>query len=380
MTKSRSSTKATDISQRSFPTSAPAAGTGIASTAGCSPTRHRAFSRTVPSDRRRSSIRRRTAGGMRRGRASRCAGQVFYEMHVGTFTPEGTWRAAMEQLPHLQGDRHHGHRSDAGGRVPRTIRLGIRRRVSRTRRRDLYGTPDDFRAFVDRAHQLGLGVILDVVYNHLGPSGCVHREYAQGYFTEQYDNEWGDALNFDGPDAAPVREYFTANAAYWIDEFHLDGLRLDATQSIHDRSPDHLVCRRRHAVRVEAAGAREIIIVAENERQDTSSPASGPRAWRDRRAWNDDFHHSAVVAMTGRREAYYSDHRGHAAGVHLGGEARLPVSGSAVRLAEAAARHAHRWHPAGGVRELHREPRPDRQLRQTARDSIGVCRRDATAR
>ena len=93
-----------------------------------------------------------------------------------------------------------------------------------------YGTPDDFRSFVDHAHATGLGVILDVVYNHLGPDGCVFGRYARSYFARVYENEWGDALNFDGPDAQPVRDYFASNAAYWIDEFQLDGLRLDATQ------------------------------------------------------------------------------------------------------------------------------------------------------
>ncbi len=104
------------------------------------------------------------------------------------------------------------------------------------RRRTLYGTPDDFRRFVDAAHATGLGVILDVVYNHLGPAGNYLRMFSPAYFTDRYENEWGESINFDGDDAGPVREFFICNAGYWIDEFHLDGLRLDATQSIHDRS------------------------------------------------------------------------------------------------------------------------------------------------
>ena len=133
----------------------------------------------------------------------------------------------------------------------------------------LYGRPDDLRRFVDAAHGLGLGVILDVVYNHFGPDGNYLACFSDGYFTDAYENEWGDAINFDGPDAGPVREFFTANAAYWIDEFHFDGLRLDATQSIHDGSQEHVIaaidarrsrcCRRtvdrRH--RRERAAARE---------------------------------------------------------------------------------------------------------------------------
>ena len=174
----------------------------------------------------------------------------------------------------------------------------------------LYGGPDDLRAFVDGAHSHGLGVILDVVYNHLGPSGCVHREYADAYFTRHHENEWGDAINFDGPDSAPVREYFTANAGYWIDEFHFDGLRLDAVQSIHDRSRDHVVSGVARCAR-DAARGRPVVVIMEHEAQETrflrapSHGGSGVDA-----AWNDDFHHSAIVAMTGRAEAYYSDHHG----------------------------------------------------------------------
>jgi maltooligosyltrehalose trehalohydrolase len=99
----------------------------------------------------------------------------------------------------------------------------------------LYGHPDDFRRFVDRAHALGLGVILDVVYNHLGPDGNNLKQFSEHYFTDRYANEWGDAINFDGEQSGPVREFFLTNAAYWIDEYHLDGLRLDATQQIYNR-------------------------------------------------------------------------------------------------------------------------------------------------
>ena len=103
----------------------------------------------------------------------------------------------------------------------------------------LYGRPNDARAFVDRAHSLGLGVILDVVYNHLGPDGNYLGDFSKDYFTKKYENDWGGALNFEGP--APAREYFVENAGYWIDEYHFDGLRLDATQDIHDASPAHVL-------------------------------------------------------------------------------------------------------------------------------------------
>ncbi len=236
-------------------------------------------------------------------------GQIMYELHLGTFTAEGTWRAAAEQLPELsrigvtvvelmpvaEFPGHFGWGYD--GVFP----------FAPTR---LYGSPDDFRAFVDRAHQLGMAVILDVVYNHFGPDGCVFRQYAPQYFAEQYANEWGEGLNFDGDCSAPVREYFSTNAAYWIDEYRLDGLRLDATQSMHDRSEDHVIALIARTARM-AAGDRRIILVAENESQHTRivrPPEEG--GYGLDALWNDDFHHSAVVALTGQREAYYTDHWG----------------------------------------------------------------------
>src|SRR5262249_22797389 len=174
----------------------------------------------------------------------------------------------------------------------------------------LYGSPDDFRRFVDRAHAVGLGVILDVVYNHLGPDGNYLREFAQDYFTERYTTDWGAAINFGGENAGPVREYFIANAGYWIDEYHLDGLRLDATQNIYDLSDDHILAAVTRRARSCARG-RSIIIVAENESQETiliRPPEQG--GYGIDALWNDDFHHSAIVAMTGRKEAYYMDYLG----------------------------------------------------------------------
>ena len=235
-------------------------------------------------------------------------GQVLYELHVGTFTRQGTWHAAIERLPGLTRTGITAVEVMPLAEFPGRFGWGYDGVFPYAPTR-LYGTPDDFRLFVDAAHAEGLGVILDVVYNHLGPAGCVHREYAQEYFSSGYDNEWGDALNFDGRHADPVREYFIANAGYWIDEFHLDGLRLDAIQSIHDRSPDHIVAAVSRRAR-QAAGERSIIVVAENEQQQTHLLRMEPSRGGLDAEWNDDFHHSAVVALTGRREAYLSDHYG----------------------------------------------------------------------
>jgi maltooligosyltrehalose trehalohydrolase len=230
---------------------------------------------------------------------------VLYELHIGTFTPAGTWRAAMDRLPHLLETGITTIELMPVAEFPGRFGWGYDGVLFFAPTR-LYGTPDDFRAFVDRAHTLGLGVILDVVYNHFGPSGSVVREYSPAYFTESYDNEWGDALNFDGECSPAVREFVVANAGYWIDEFHLDGLRLDATQSIHDRSAQHVVAALTARAR-EAAGERRIIVVAENEPQEARyvRPPEQDGYGLDA-MWNDDFHHSAIVAVTGRAEAYYS--------------------------------------------------------------------------
>jgi maltooligosyltrehalose trehalohydrolase len=173
-----------------------------------------------------------------------------------------------------------------------------------------YGTPDDLRRLVDRAHALGMAVILDVVYNHLGPSGNYLRDYAKSYFSTRYENEWGDPLNFDGPDAGPMRELFIANAGYWIREFHMDGLRLDATQQMFDASTPSILVEITRAVRA-AAGDRRTYVLAENEPQDARllRPEDEGGYGMDA-VWNDDFHHSAHVVLTGRAEAYYSDYRG----------------------------------------------------------------------
>ncbi len=204
----------------------------------------------------------------------------------------------------------------------------------------LYGRPDDFRRFVDRAHALGLGVILDVVYNHLGPSGNYLRAFAPAYFSQRYDNEWGDAINFDGADAAPVREYFTANAGYWIDEFHLDGLRLDATQQIFDSSADHILRVIGARVR-DAARGRSTIVVAENEPQDTRlvRPVAEGRI-RTGRLVERRFSPQRDGRADRPRRGVLHGHARRAAGVRLGREIRVPVPGAALQLAAAAAGHA----------------------------------------
>ena len=237
------------------------------------------------------------------------AGQVIYEMHVGTFTSEGTCAAAMEQLPELARLGITVVELMPVAEFPGRFGWGYDG-VDLFAPTRLYGSPDALRAFVNRAHELGLGVILDVVYNHIGPDGNYLKEFSPDYFTDRYANEWGDALNFDGENSGPVREFFISNAGYWIDEFHMDGLRLDATQQIFDNSSEHVLTAISRRVRTAGKG-RGCYIVGENESQhswlarDPTDNGNGLDA-----LWNDDFHHVARVAMTGRKEAYYADYEG----------------------------------------------------------------------
>jgi maltooligosyltrehalose trehalohydrolase len=236
-------------------------------------------------------------------------GQVIYELHVGTFTPQGTWAAAEDKLPWL---------ADFGITLIELMPVaefsgefgwgydGVNL-FAPTR---LYGRPDEFRHFVDRAHALGLGVILDVVYNHFGPDGNYHHAFSRDYFTDRYSTDWGEAINFGDENSRPVREFVTTNGCYWITEFHLDGLRIDATQNIYDSSDEHILQQLCRGAR-EAAGGRSIYIVGENESQDVRHvvPLEENGFGMDS-LWNDDLHHTALVALTGHSEAYYSDYQG----------------------------------------------------------------------
>jgi maltooligosyltrehalose trehalohydrolase len=236
-------------------------------------------------------------------------GQVVYEMHVGTFTREGTLDAAARELTELQRLGVTLIELMPLAEFPGRFNWGYDG-VSLYAPYHGYGDPGALCRFVDQAHALGLGVILDVVYNHLGPSGCCLPAFSDDIFTDRYENEWGEAINFDGDNAAGVREYFIENACYWVSEFHLDGLRLDATQSMHDASPVHVLAEISARARA-AAGRRSIVLIGENEPQDVRYVAPVERGGYGLDAlWSDDFHHSVRVAATGRREAYYTDYRG----------------------------------------------------------------------
>jgi maltooligosyltrehalose trehalohydrolase len=237
-------------------------------------------------------------------------GPVIYELHVGTFTREGTFEAARRELPELArlgiGAVEIMPVADFPGRFGWGYDgVGMFAPVA------IYGCPDDLRRFVDDAHRIGLGVMLDVVYNHIGPDGNYLRQYSESYFTSRYDNEWGEAINYDGDGSGPVREFVITNARYWIEEFHFDGLRLDATQQIFDSSSENILAALTRAAR-SAAAPRKILVFAENEMQHAHlarPPELGGYGLDG--VWNDDFHHAARVAMTGHNEAYYTDYCGH---------------------------------------------------------------------
>lgn len=227
---------------------------------------------------------------------------IIYELHVGTFTEEGTFRGAISKLGHLTalginaielmpvadfpGERNWGYDG---------VMLYAPARA--------YGTPDEMRAFVDAAHRAGIAVILDVVYNHLGPDGNYMGLFHAGYNNPAEHTPWGAALNYGAP---PVRSFFVENAAYWMREFHVDGFRLDATHTIVDHSPQHIL-----AEIAETVQARGGFVIAEDERNEPMVLAPRSRGgWGFDGVWADDFHHVVRVLLTGEDEGYYANFRG----------------------------------------------------------------------
>jgi maltooligosyltrehalose trehalohydrolase len=235
--------------------------------------------------------------------------RVLYEMHIGTFTQQGTWGSAKRELLEL---------ADLGVTIiemmpvnefPGRFGWGYDG-VNLFAPTHLYGNPDDLRSFIDYAHALGMAVILDVVYNHLGPDGNYLRQFTDFYFTHHYVTEWGDAINYHDEGFEGVREFFIANAGYWIEEYHFDGLRLDATQVIFDDSSKHILSEIGEQVR-KKAGKRRTYVIAENESQLSKIVRPIEKGGDALDAlWNDDFHHTAMVRLTGRNESYYTDYLG----------------------------------------------------------------------
>ena len=236
---------------------------------------------------------------------------VLYELHIGAFTPEGTFRAAIEKLDHL---------------APLGVTaLEIMPVADFSGRRgwgydgvllyapdSTYGRPEDLKALVDAAHQRGLMVLLDVVYNHFGPEGNMMPSYFPHLLTAHHKTAWGDAVNFDDEQSGIVRELVIHNALYWIEEFHMDGLRLDAVHAIMDDSPKHILAELAERVRA-LDTPYPIHLVLENEKNEafrlTRDGDGRPEHYTAQ--WNDDMHHVLHAAATHEDEGYYKDYQGH---------------------------------------------------------------------
>lgn len=249
---------------------------------------------------------------------------VIYEVHAGTATPEGTFDALIDKL-----DAIRGLGATAIELMPVADFPGQRNwgydGVCLFAPARAYGDHDGLRRLVDAAHAHNLAVILDVVYNHLGPDGNYLREFSPGYFTDRHHTPWGDALNMDGPDSRPVRDFFIGNALHWAHEYHVDGLRLDATHAIVDDSPTHLIAELAATVRASLPEGRSFLFIAENELNDPNIVRSAAEsalplsddpapvmAWGLDGVWADDFHHQVRVGLTGERDGYYADYTGTA--------------------------------------------------------------------
>lgn len=234
-------------------------------------------------------------------------GRVIYELHVGAFTADGTFRAAIAHLDELvdlgvntlelmpvadfAGERNWGYEG---------VMLYAPARC--------YGSPDDLRALVDAAHARGLAMVLDVVYNHLGPTGNVLPRYARSFLRPEKQSAWGPTLNFDGENRGPVREFFLRNAEMWLDEYRFDGLRLDSIHTISDESEPHIV-----AEITALAAARGAFVIAEDERnQARTIEGRASEGWGVNAVWSDDFHHSVRVALTGQTESHFASYQGSA--------------------------------------------------------------------
>lgn len=232
---------------------------------------------------------------------------AIYELHVGTFTLGGTFDGAIERLPALRELGVTALEIMPVAEFPGGRNWGYDG-VSLYAAQSTYGGPNGLKRLVDAAHRAGLAVLLDVVYNHLGPEGNYLGEFGP-YFSDRYRTAWGVGFNLDGPDSDEVRRYLVDNAVYWVTEYHLDGLRLDAADRIVDLSPAHVVEEIGEAVHAQGeALGRRTLVIAEID-------ANDPRWVRGRDVggygldahWSDDFHHAVHVALTGERSGYYAD-------------------------------------------------------------------------
>jgi maltooligosyltrehalose trehalohydrolase len=238
---------------------------------------------------------------------------VLYELHVGAFSPEGTFLGVAARLPALV---------DLG--ITAVLLMPVADFPGRWNwgydgvapfaPARCYGRPDDLRRLVDEAHRLGLAVHLDVVYNHFGPDGAYQGCFSPAYASRTHRSPWGNAVNYDGPSSGPVRRYTIENALRWIHEYHVDGLRLDATHAIEDRSPVHILAALASEVHASLAGTgRRALVIAEDARNLATLVERKERGGYGLDAvWSDDFHHQVRVAVAGDRDGYFADFDGSA--------------------------------------------------------------------
>ena len=235
---------------------------------------------------------------------------VVYELHVGTFTPEGTFAAAVGKLDHLVALGVTAIEIMPVGDFPGARNWGYDG-VLPYAPDSVYGRPEDLKQLVGEAHKRGLMVILDVIYNHFGPDGNYLPVYAPDFFTDRHKTPWGAGINYDGADSRPVRDFAIGNALYWLEEFNLDGLRLDAVHAIMDDSATHLLDELAAAVHA-MRGARPTHLILENEENEARrllrDEDGAPRSFTAQ--WNDDVHHVLHVAATGEDEGYYKEYAG----------------------------------------------------------------------
>jgi maltooligosyltrehalose trehalohydrolase len=239
---------------------------------------------------------------------------VIYELHVGTFSRAGTFRGVVEHLPHLRRLGVTAIELMPVADFPGRWNWGYDG-VAIFAPARCYGEPDELRFLVDRAHAAGLGVLLDVVYNHVGPDGAALFAFSPWYFTDRHQSPWGAGVNLDGPHAADVRGFLIENALHWIHEYHLDGLRLDATHAMRDDSARHFLAELTAVVR-ESVVDREVFLIAEDHRnlaQMVKPEREG--GWGLDGVWADDLHHQLRVALAGDRDGYYADYSGSAADI-----------------------------------------------------------------
>ena len=235
---------------------------------------------------------------------------IVYELHVGTFSPEGTFAGVAARLDHLvelgvsviellpiadfPGKRGWGY----DGVLPYAPESA-------------YGTPNELKSLIAAAHKRGIAVMLDVVYNHFGPEGNYLGMYAPQFFTERHHTPWGAAINFDGEHARPVRDFFINNTLYWLEEYHFDGLRFDAVHAIIDDSKKHIMTEIAETARAYAGGERNIYLVLENGANQARFLGAPGRSSKFDAQWNDDVHHCLHTILTGEKDGYYADYADH---------------------------------------------------------------------